>query len=210
MDCPPNETCRCRQMAMRILPRAVPVPNGARFRQKGLLIARVSVWPNLAAVHNSTESSTTTGIGMEIQALRLTITEEDLNALLKEHLPPDQPVENIHIRVAPEGVYVKGMYPLFINVSFETHWDLSVREGKVLARLANLRTLGVPGNVFKSAIMKLVADAAKSEPWLTIDRDTVMVDVDAALVKHGLATARANLTRVLCDAGRIVVEAASP
>ena len=40
---------------------------------------------------------------MEIQALRLIITEDDLNALVQEHLPADSPVENLHIRLAPEG-----------------------------------------------------------------------------------------------------------
>src|SRR5262245_12357088 len=146
---------------------------------------------------------------MEIQALRLIITEDDLNALVQQHLPPDSPVENLHIRVAADGVFVKGVYPLFINVSFETQWEVSVVAGKVQARLATLRALGVPGNVINSAVLKLVADAAEKEPWLRVDKDTVIADVDAALAKEGLR-ARTNLARVTCAAGQIVVEAAAP
>lgn len=143
---------------------------------------------------------------MEIQSLRLTISEDDLNSLLRKHLPDDAPVEKLQVRLTPAGVVVTGVYPLFINVSFETQWELSAQQGNVAARLANLRALGVPGNVFKSAVLKLVADAAKKEPWLRIDKDTVLLDVDAALLKHGLP-ARTNLTRVACAAGEIIVEA---
>lgn len=145
---------------------------------------------------------------MEIQALRLVITEQDVNALVQKHLPPDQPVENVHIRLAPEGAYVRGVYPLFINVSFETLWELGVQEGKVSARLANLRALGVPGNVFKSAIVKLIADAAQGEDWLLFEKDTVLVDVERLLLKEGI-TIRMNLKRIVCETGQVVIEAGS-
>src|SRR5262245_17103648 len=127
---------------------------------------------------------------MEIHSLKVTITEADLNALVQKHLDNDQPIEDLRIRIKPDGVHVKGVYPLFINVSFETHWELGIESGKVCARLVNLRALGVPGNVFKSAIVKLIADAAKGEPWLRFERDTVTVDVDQAMVENGLAAAR--------------------
>src|SRR5262245_29145948 len=124
---------------------------------------------------------------MEIHALKLTITEQDLNSLLKKHLRDDQPLEDVEVRVTPQGITFKGMYPLFINVSFETQWELAFDKGKLSARLTNFRAMGVPGNVFKSAILKFVSDAAKAEPWIQVERETVWIDVDRALLKNGLA-----------------------
>jgi hypothetical protein len=143
---------------------------------------------------------------MEIQALKLIITEQDVNALVQKHLPPDQPVENLQIRLTSEGAYVEGVYPLFINVPFETLWELGVHEGKVSARLTKLRAMGVPGNVFKSAVVKLIADAAESEEWLQFEKDTILVDVDRLLLKEGVIM-QINLRRLVCQDGQVVVEA---
>ena len=145
---------------------------------------------------------------MEIQALKIVITSEDVNALVKKHWPDDHPVEEVAIKLTPEGIVVKGVYPLFIDVSFETRWALGVQAGKVSARLTNLRALGIPGNIFKSAILKLIGDAARAKDWLEIDDDTILVDVDRVLQKNGLP-ARTNLTRIVCEEGKIVVEAAA-
>src|SRR5437016_5949747 len=132
---------------------------------------------------------------MEIQALKVVITEQDVNALVKKHWPDDQPVEEVAIRLTADGLVVKGVYPLFIDVSFETRWALGVQAGKVSARLTNLRALVIPGNIFKSAILKLIGDAARSESWLQVEDDTVLVDVDRVLQKNGLP-AKTNLTRI--------------
>jgi hypothetical protein len=142
--------------------------------------------------------------GMDIHSLRVSISETDLNQLAARHLR-DQPIEDISIRVAADGVHIKGVYPLFINVSFETHWELGVQEGKITARLAGMRAFGVPGNVFKSAILKFVGDAAESHDWLKIERDIILADVERLLVKNGL-TVRTNFTTVACQEGLIVIE----
>jgi hypothetical protein len=144
---------------------------------------------------------------MEIHSLKVVITEQDLNDLVQKHWPEDQPVENVQVRVGPEGVTVKGVYPLFINVSFETMWALGVEAGRISARLSGLRAMGIPGNVFKSAILKLIADAARKEPWVQVDKEQVWLDVDGLLRKEGV-TARTNLTGIICQAGQIMVEAA--
>src|SRR5690242_10143449 len=102
---------------------------------------------------------------MEIHSLRVSISEQDLNRLAAQQLK-DQAIEDISFQVAPEGVRIKGVYPLFINVKFETHWELGLQAGKITARLVSMRAFGVPGNVFKSAIMKFVADAAEKHDWL--------------------------------------------
>jgi len=142
---------------------------------------------------------------MEIHALRASITEKDLNDLAARHLPEDQPIEDIKIRISPDGVYLRGVYPLFVNVKFETHWQLGIRAGKVTATLAGFKAMGIPGSVFKSAILKFIADVAKGEPWLTAEEDAIIVDADGMLLKTGL-TANLNLSRITCQEGTIVIE----
>jgi hypothetical protein len=146
---------------------------------------------------------------MEILALRATISEQVLNELVARYLPADSPVEEVRIAVTPEGVIVKGEYPLLVTVSFETLWELSVVEGKVVARLARLRTLGMPMMVLRSVVMGAIASAARSEDWLQVEKDTVRMDLDRALTNEGLRS-RTNLTAVRCEAGQLVIEAGKP
>jgi hypothetical protein len=142
---------------------------------------------------------------MEIQALKVVITEADLNELAQKHLPDDQSLDDVQILIAAEGVTIKGKYQLFLNVSFEVQWEIGVHGGKLTARLANIRALGMPGSIFKSAVMKLIGDAAKAESWLTVDNDSVLVDADAALRGAGIH-GKTNITRVTCQKGSILVE----
>jgi hypothetical protein len=142
---------------------------------------------------------------MEIQAFKAVITETDLNGLVQKHLPEDLSLDDVNIQVGPDGITVKGKYQLFINVSFETLWEIGVQSGRLAARLASIRAMGIPGSIFKSAVLKLVGDAAKTEPWITIDKETILVDVDAMLLYNGLP-AKTNLTRVICQAGTILLE----
>src|SRR5579864_5342126 len=111
---------------------------------------------------------------MEIHSLHILLTEQDLNDLAKKHMPRDLPVEDMRLRLSAEGVHVSGTYPFFINVKFETVWHLSASQGKAVAQLTKFRAMGVPGNIFKSAIMKMVQDIAKHEPWVHVDGDQLI------------------------------------
>jgi hypothetical protein len=143
---------------------------------------------------------------MEIHRLSVSLTEKALNELAQKHLREEVAIEDLTIRVTAEGVRVTGSYQMFVPVSFEAHWELGVDAGRVTARLAQFRTMGMPANVLKSLIMNVLADAARKEPWLQVQGDAVRADVDAMFKRHGL-TARTNLTAVRCEAGAIIVEA---
>jgi hypothetical protein len=143
---------------------------------------------------------------MELQALKLLVTEQDLNALLKKYLPADQPLENVTIRIAPEGIYVSGEYPLFVRVAFETLWAPDIQAGKVIARLEGLKAMGLPATLFKSAVMKVIEDAVEKENWLTFDGDAVVADVDRLLAGEGIKV-KTNLRAVRCQAGTLLIEA---
>src|SRR5262245_65669677 len=101
---------------------------------------------------------------MQLHRLHLTLTDQSLTVLAREHLTKDLGMEDLEIRVKAEGVHVKGSYQMFLPVTFESLWEVGVENGVVTARLANFRTLGMAANVLKSLIMNLIADAAKKEP----------------------------------------------
>jgi hypothetical protein len=143
---------------------------------------------------------------MEIHRLTVSLTDKSLNDLAQEHLVEEVAIEDLEIRILPDGVHVKGTYQMFVPVSFEAHWELGIEAGRVTGRLAQFRTLGMPANVLKSLIMNVIADAARKEPWLSVQGDTVHADVDAMFRKQGLQ-ARTNLTAIRCQSGVMIVEA---
>src|SRR5436305_1336390 len=100
---------------------------------------------------------------MEIKRLELLLTDQDLNDLAREHLPKDSPVEDLEISIVSEGVSVKGVFQVFVPVSFEVLWELGIEQGKPVARLVKFRTMGMPVNVLKSLVMSKIAEAAKKE-----------------------------------------------
>jgi len=142
---------------------------------------------------------------MEIQRLQVLVTEQDLHDLVREHLPEEAAVEELEIRIQPDGVRVKGIYQVFVPVSFEALWELGVQQGCPTARLAKFRTMGMPANVLKSLIMNVVADAAKKAKWLQVKGDTIQADVDGLLKEHGL-NVLTRLGAIHCQEGRIIVE----
>src|SRR5260370_42224255 len=123
--------------------------------------------------------------GMDIYSLRLTVSEKVLNKL-GSRIVRDQPIEDISIRVSADGIHIKGVYPLFINVSFETHWEPGVQGGKITAPLAGLRAFGGPRTVFKRPILKFVADPAHQHHWLQIQHDLTLPNVQRLLVTTAL------------------------
>lgn len=146
---------------------------------------------------------------MEIHVLKATVTEKDLSELVRRKVPKDLPVEDLQVRLGPEGVYLEGMYPLFVNVTFETLWELSVQTGLVRARLAKFKALGIPANIFKSAIMKLLEDAVRQEKSMSLAGDVVLLDLDHLLGRQGV-TGRTNLRGITCLLGELVIEAGVP
>jgi len=142
---------------------------------------------------------------MEVQTLKLAVVEQDLNDLIRKYLPADHPIEQLTARVNQQGVVVTGIYPLFINVHFETIWELGLDAGQITARLANFKAMGVPGNIFKSAIVKMIEELAVAEKWVRIKGDTLWVDADACIAKFA-CSARTNFKVLTCEPGRILLE----
>lgn len=143
---------------------------------------------------------------MEIHALKLSITEADLNDLAREHLPKDAPVRNLRVRIEEGVVRIGGDCPkLFVPVPFDTSWELSVEQRNVRIRLAGVSVIGLPANIFRGLIMNGFSKLAAKESGIRQDNDSLIVDVDGFFQQHGLLL-RTNLKDIRCLKGLIVLE----
>jgi hypothetical protein len=158
---------------------------------------------------------------MEIQALRLLLTEQDLYRLAVEGAGADEVVRDLRVRVAPEGVHVAGTYPTtLMDVPFATLWHLSVRGGRLLARLGRVQTgdgngdsafdvfsLIGPGAV-RGTLMTAIARAVRGVEGLSVEGETILLDPDHLAARRGWPL-RTNLVAVHCGPGALLVEAAA-
>jgi hypothetical protein len=143
---------------------------------------------------------------MELYALRLSFSEQDLNELLRKYIPKDTEVEDLRLKLADHAVHITGIYPFFIPVRFETIWELGVEAGHASARLTSFKAMGVPGNIFKSAVVKIVEDIAKHEHWIRIVGDRFLADIELACAKYAVA-AHLHLKSIQVRTGMVLVEA---
>jgi hypothetical protein len=155
---------------------------------------------------------------MEIQALRLLVTERDLFDLAVRGPFAPRGIKDLHLRVTPEGLLVTGVYPSsFLEVPFATLWQLGVRDGKLTATLTRLHTGPGPHNValdflgllgsgsVRGLLMNAIARAAQHEDGVRVEGETVVVDADRLAAKQGLPL-RSNFTAVHCGPGSLVLE----
>jgi hypothetical protein len=145
---------------------------------------------------------------MEIQALRALIPEAMLTRIAIESLPPDVNVKDIRVKLTPQGAHVDGTYEMFFAVPFETLWELSVQDGKILARLANVKVARLGASMVKGVLLGILVDAAEKIEGLRLDGDTLVLDVDRILTARGYPV-RTNLKVVECQAGNLLIESAS-
>src|SRR5438270_12873816 len=97
---------------------------------------------------------------MEIHLLKLLVTEQDINTIVARVLAKEPQVRDVKVSLGPNGVHVSGVYPTaFMSVRFQTLWEVSVQAGKVAARLADLKVVGLPVTMLRPAIMAAISDA---------------------------------------------------
>jgi hypothetical protein len=145
---------------------------------------------------------------MEIHDLKVLFTEDEINRALARGLPRNVPLREVNVRLTEEGIHVKGVYALLLGVPFETRWELSVRQGKLAARLAGVKVIGMGAGILTNALMSALGAAAAHEDAIGVEGDTVLLDPDQLLAKQGFPS-RTNLTAVRCGEGRVWVEASN-
>jgi hypothetical protein len=144
--------------------------------------------------------------GMELHSLRMSLTEQDLNDLLRKYLPRDMEVEDLRLRLRDGKIHVSGVYPFFIPVRFETIWEVGVESGHASARLSSFKAMGVPGNIFKSAVVKIFEDIAREENWIRIVGDRFLADLELGCSKYAVV-AHLHLKSITVEQGKLMLEA---
>jgi hypothetical protein len=144
---------------------------------------------------------------MEIQLLKLLITEQDINTLVARALASEPQVRDVKVSLGPEGVHVGGVYPTaFMSVRFQTLWEVSVEAGKVAARLADLKVVGLPVTMLRPAIMSALSEAVAKEDAVQVKGEHLLFDPNRLFTKNGL-TGSTNLRTIRSEAGQLIIEA---
>jgi len=147
---------------------------------------------------------------MEMQSLKLVVTDDDLAALLALAPPPGDPIEDLEAGFTPEGVAVSGRYPTpFFPVAFETLWQVAAAGPVVRAKLASVRVLGLPGNVLGGALMKMIRDAVEGKPGVRVEDDSVVIHLAEAVKPHGIDLV-VNFISVRLSEGAALIESGPP
>ncbi len=144
---------------------------------------------------------------MEIQSLKLLLTDADLNAMADEFLPEKAPVENVTLSIGAGVVLVGGDYPTrLLNVPFQTTWEPAVLEGKVRMRLAGIRVVGLPGGMLRGLFLNGFRQVAANVPGVSVEEETLVLDVERLLTSRGIPL-KTNLKSIRCELGRMTIEA---
>lgn len=143
---------------------------------------------------------------MELHALKLSLTEQDLNEILRKYMPKDTSVEDLRVKFGDQSIIVTGIYPFFFPVRFETIWEVGVEQGHASAKLTSITAMGVPGNIFKSAVVKVVENVAKQENWIRIVGDRFLADLELGCSKYAV-TAHLHLKTITVRPGLLMLEA---
>jgi hypothetical protein len=147
---------------------------------------------------------------MDILALRLLVRENEVNELLPTLIPTEAAVQNLRVRLTPEGLVVQGEYPTFmVKMAFETLWQLSVAAGVVHARLASVKVAGLPATLLRGVLLKVLRDVTAQHAGLRVDGETLCIDVSQAL-KARKIPANLQVTSLHCGAGEALIEAGLP
>jgi hypothetical protein len=138
---------------------------------------------------------------MEIELLKLTMNDADLNHLASQSFVWPEAIRNVRFVITPIGVRVTGVYQQFVGIPFQMLWHLSVFEGKVIGRIEAVKAGFISIGFIKKYLLNLLAAATNIEI-----RDGMLVfDVDAVLADKGWPM-RANLSSVRCTLGSLIIE----
>jgi hypothetical protein len=144
---------------------------------------------------------------MEIQTLRLSITEEEINELLVEFAPDDPPVENLCVRLTPEGIIVQGDYPtMLMKVAFQTVWEVKGYGSVVEARLAGVQVSGLPAGILRGVLLKTLHDTLSQQPGVRVEEESIRLDLRQQPAVQKLRL-KMNLSGVHCVAEELIIEA---
>jgi hypothetical protein len=142
---------------------------------------------------------------MEIQLLKLSVTDADLNQLASRIFVWPDAICDVGLAVIPGGVRVTGIYRRVIGIPFQMLWQLSVSEGKIGARIERVRAGLISISFIKKYLLNRITAGTN-----IVNRDGMLVfDVDALVADNGWPV-RLNFTSIHCNLGSLILESRAP
>jgi hypothetical protein len=146
---------------------------------------------------------------MHIHALKLSVTEQELNELVTDLSSGKNSVQNLQVRLTSEGIVVLGEYPtMLMRMAFETLWEVKGIGSIVEARLASVKVSGLPAAMLRAVLLKTLRDLLAPEPGVRVAEESIHVDLSRHTAIQRLRL-KIHLTEVRCDPGNLVIEAGS-
>jgi hypothetical protein len=143
---------------------------------------------------------------MEIHALKVSITEQDLKALLTEMPSGKHAIQNLRVRLTPEGVVVQGEYPtMLMRMSFETLWQVHGIGSEVVARLTSIKVSGLPASMLRGVLLKTLRDTLAKNPGVRVEDESIHIDLCKVAAAREVHLSM-NLTAVRCGEGNLLIE----
>lgn len=144
---------------------------------------------------------------MEIQSLKVLLTDADLNAMTRAFLPRDAPVKNLQLAINADAVHLSGSYPkMMMNIPFSTTWQPSIDNGRFRLKLTATSIVGLPAGMLRGIFLDSFRKAAALVIGVQVEEDGLLIDVDRLLANKGIPL-KTNLKSVRCETGRMTIEA---
>ncbi|HMF48591.1 MAG TPA: hypothetical protein VK603_08110 [Candidatus Saccharimonadales bacterium] len=139
---------------------------------------------------------------MEIVSLRFVVTEDDLNSLLVKFVTAPPKIRDLHFRVMPDVLSLAGVYETVLRIPFDSEWKFFVQNGRIVARLAAIKVIGIGLGFLKGYVLKALSS---NSTVLEFDEESVVFDVDHFFEQMAVPI-KTNLLSVCCESGRLVIE----
>lgn len=147
---------------------------------------------------------------MEIRALHLRVTQDELNEWIRRLLSSNEKVHGLAVAITRQGMLLKGTYQIFGGVPFEATLEIGVDGGLVGVRLNKMQAGGlfpVPQALVTSMVMGKLTE--HQNDWMRVEGETLVFDIERMLQERGISVIT-NLYRVSCEEGVIILEAQVP
>jgi hypothetical protein len=142
---------------------------------------------------------------MEIQVLKLVVTEADLNNLMRKFVVFPDSVRDLRIAIVPHGIVMNGIYQTLIAIPFQLLWCVSMTNGRIDGHLEKLKAGPISLSLLKRFVVDAIAGATSA---LEVRGDTLVLDIDELLQEEGWPL-RVNLSSITCDEGRVTIESSA-
>lgn len=148
---------------------------------------------------------------MEIQSLRLVVTDADVSSLAAELIPEQDGLDRLAFRFTPAGLILSGSYStgFGITVEFETLWEVRAAGASVQLHLADIKVGGFPAKLLRGVLLRLIRDVIEGHEGLAMDGETLVAHIPSIARRNGLHL-DVYLTRIHLGPTVMIIEAGAP